>query len=413
MKQSQIKFFDKIKKQMEVYPGQFWLIASGVFISSSGSSLIWPFQLIYISKTLTLPISAITTLLSISSIIGLVASLIGGAIADKFGRKIIMIVSQAAHGIAYIMMSQAHTYIGFLIPMTIMGTAMPFYSIGSDSMMADIIPSNQRTEAYALLRMFNNAGIAIGPAIGGFIVTGSYSIAFFIAATCMILYSLMLTLFVRDTLDETSNQPVSRAKTNIMGGYERIFSDHNFMAYVSIITIGMIGPLMMWILLSVYINKYYGIPEYLFSWLPITNALMCVFVQYPVTMQIKKLQPKNALSLGMFAYAIGVGSVAIMTGFWGFWMSMVIMSFGELILVPTGSKYVSDIAPQDLRGRYMSIYWLTWGISRSIAPIIGGYLHDSIAPQAIWWGGLVIGLISTAGLLLLSSKTENLSAMNK
>jgi len=101
-----------------------------------------------------------------------------------------------------------------------------------------------------------------------------------------------------------------------------------------------------------------------------------------------------------------VGSVALMTGFWGFWLSMVIMSMGELILVPTGSKYVADIAPEDLRGRYMSVYWLTWGLARAAAPMVGGYLHDGIAPQAIWWGGLLIGLLSSSGLFLLSRRPE-------
>jgi MFS family permease len=67
---------------------------------------------------------------------------------------------------------------------------------------------------------------------------------------------------------------------------------------------------------------------------------------------------------------------------------------------------VADIAPADLRGRYMSVYWLTWGIARSAAPMVGGFLHDAIAPQAIWWGGLAIGLTSTLGLFLLSRRPE-------
>lgn len=71
------------------------MVAFGVLLSSAGSSLIWPFQLIYISKTLSLPISSVATLISISSATGLTASFIGGAIADRFGRKPIMLAAQA------------------------------------------------------------------------------------------------------------------------------------------------------------------------------------------------------------------------------------------------------------------------------------------------------------------------------
>lgn len=398
---------EKLKNTYNEYPRQFWLVAFGVLLSSAGSSLIWPFQLIYISKTLTLPISSVATLISISSATGLAASFIGGAIADRFGRKLIMFTAQAANGLAYILMSHASTYVGFIIPMTIMGAAMPFYAIGSDAMMADIIPSEKRTGAFAILRMINNTGIAIGPAIGGLIVAKSYTTAFYLAAGGMLSYSLLLLISVRETLQRKIN-PVISQKKEMLGGYSHVLGDRSFVAFVSTITLGMVAPLMMWTLLAVYINKYYGIPEYLYSWMPITNALMCVFVQYPVTMFTRRLRAKTAITLGMLVYALGVGSVAVMTGFWGFWLSMVIMSMGELILVPTGSKYVADIAPDDLRGRYMSIYWLTWGVSRSVAPMVGGYLHDAIAPQAIWWGGLTIGLVSTLGLFLLSHQPDKL-----
>ncbi len=369
--------------------------------------MIWPFQLIYISKTLAMPITSVATLITISSLTGLMASVFGGTIADRFGRKVIMYTSQVSHGLAYLLMSTARTYAGFVIPMTIMGAAMPFYSIGSDSMMADIIPSEKRSEAYALLRVINNTGIAIGPAIGGIIIATSYSTAFYIASASMIIYSVILLLFVKETLNKNVTFPVSHEKQTI-GGYNLVLRDRNFITFAGTITIGMIAPLMMWILLAVYMNKYYGIPEYLYSWLPITNALMCVFVQYPVTIFTRRLNPKSAITLGMFMYAIGVGSTALMSNFWGFWLSMVIMTFGELILVPTGSKYIADIAPENLRGRYMSVYWLTWGISRAVAPIVGGTLHDHIAPRAIWWGGLLLGLLSSAVLYFLSKKPDRL-----
>jgi MFS family permease len=85
---------------------------------------------------------------------------------------------------------------------------------------------------------------------------------------------------------------------------------------------------------------------------------------------------------------------------------MVILTFGELTLIPTASKYVADIAPADLRGRYMSIYWVGWGLSRTVAPLLGGYLNDTISPRAIWMGGLLLGLTSTLGLFVLNQVSK-------
>jgi MFS family permease len=85
---------------------------------------------------------------------------------------------------------------------------------------------------------------------------------------------------------------------------------------------------------------------------------------------------------------------------------MVIITLGELTLVPTATKFVADLAPAEMRGRYMSVYWLSWGISRAFAPMVGGFLHDQISPQAIWYGGLVLGLISTAGLAWMAARAN-------
>jgi MFS family permease len=145
-------------------------------------------------------------------------------------------------------------------------------------------------------------------------------------------------------------------------------------------------------------------PESMYGLIPMTNALMCVFVQYSVTRATRRYATMPVMAVGMLLYAIGVGSVALMSGFWGFWLSMVILTFGELTLLPTASKFVADIAPEDMRGRYMSLYWLAWGFSRATAPLIGAALNDRVGPQAIWIGGLLIGLVSVLGLVILGGR---------
>jgi MFS family permease len=384
------------------FPRQFWLIALGMLASSIGSSLIWPFQLIYVSRTLGLQLSTVATLITISASIGLAVSFVGGSIADRLGRKPVMLMAQASHALSYLLMSFATSYVGFLIPMTIMSIAMPFYSVGSDAMMADMLPAERRTEGYSILRMIHNAGIAIGPALGGFIVSGSYTLAFYMAAGCMGLYSVMLLTFVKETLDRRRPRAERKVESDPLGGYGRVLKDRFFSTWVLVLAIGMIAPLMMWTLLAVYTKQNFGLPEYRYSWIPITNALMCVFVQYFVTRVVLRFRPLPVIAVGMLIYAIGVGSVAWMSTFSGFIVSMIVMTFGELILVPTGTTYAANRAPADLRGRYMSLYWTTWGLARAAAPMIGGVLNDKISPRAVWHGGLLIGLASAVTLMMLA-----------
>ena len=128
-----------------------------------------------------------------------------------------MVISLAVNGIGYLFMSQAHTYARFALIMLLMGAANPLYQVGSDAMLADMIPSEKRTNAYAIIRMVNNAGIALGPALRGFIASRSYAYAFAGAASGMITYSLLLAFRARETLNKAYLSSTKK-KAEFLGG---------------------------------------------------------------------------------------------------------------------------------------------------------------------------------------------------
>ena len=378
-------------------------MAVGLFIMSAGASMVWPFLMIYVSDTLGLTLSKSASLITINAATGLISTLLAGSVADRFGRKLVMTASLLTNGIVYLFMAQAESYAAFAVLMMLAGFSNPLYAVGADAMLADLLSVEKRSDGYAIIRMVNNAGIAIGPAVGGFVAGKSYDLAFYGAAVGMLSYGFLLLFLAKETLDRTAVQ-VRALTEKASGGFRRVLRDKGYLAFTSLIALGLIAPAMLWSLLAVYSNQNFGLSEQLFGWIPTTNALMCVFIQLPVTQITKRFHPLPVIAIGMMVYALGVGSVALMAGFWGFWLSMVFMTFGELILVPTASKFVADRSPVDLRGRYMSFYWLTQGFARAIAPLYGGWLNDNISPRAIWVGGLGVGLSSTLGLFALSKK---------
>lgn len=390
------------------YPRQYWLMILGIVISTAGGSMVWPFMLIYAGGKLGLPLSAVASLISINAGVSLFSSFLAGSLADKIGRKAVMVASLAMIGGAYAFMVQAETYLHFAILMAFIGLSTPLYQVGADAMLADMIPAEQRTDAYAINRIAHNAAFGIGPAIGGVLASTSYTLAFYGAAIGFAAYSVIWILFARETLKV---QPEARENIRLdLNGYPRIFKDKAYMAFVAFFALGMVAPSLVWILMPVYAKTNYNILEALFGWIPTTNAAMCVFIQYAVTNVTRRYKTLPVLATGMLLYALGVGSVALASGFWGFWVSMVVITFGELTVVPTASKYVADISPEDMRGRYMSLYWFGWGISRMLAPLIGGFLNDVVSPQSIWVGGFVIGSISVLGLILLNRLSGRRSA---
>lgn len=379
------------------YPSQFWLLFWGYLISTIGASMIWPFLMIYVSERLQMPLTTIASLLTVNAAAGLIFSFLGGSLIDRAGRKWIMVISLVVTAIGYILLNYAGTLAAFAVLMAISGAFNPLYRIGADAMMADMIPSEKRLDAYSLLRIGHNVGVALGPAIGGFIATRSYTTAFAIAAAGMLGYALLLTFYAQETLPQAGRD--SPAKKDSLGGYGQVLRDKPFMFFSGTFVLTQMCSAIMWVLLAVYAKQNFQVPESQYGLIPTTNAVLVVLFQMMITQVTKRYPPLFMLATGSFLYALAVGSVALGQGFWAFLGSMIILTAGELILIPTATTLTANLSPADMRGRYMSIYGLTWGIASGIGPVLGGALNDNIGPTAIWYGGFVVGMIATASFV--------------
>jgi len=394
----------RILNILSSYPRQFKLMFWGMLISTIGSSMIWPFLMIYIKAQVNLPLSSVAALTTINATTGLFSALIAGPITDRLGRKWVLVFSLVGNGLVYLFMSQASNLPAFAVLMAFSGIFNPVYRVSSDAMVADLIPPEQRPDAYALLRLSNNAGIAIGPSLGGLMTILSYTFSFFFAAFGMVAYGLLLAFLAVETLPP---QTLSQSILQTFRGYLQVLGDRPFLSFVATFILVQMTAVFMWVLLPVYAHDQYQIPESTYGLIPTTNALMVVFFQVLITRITRKYPSLPVMAIGSLLYAIGVGSVALGNSFVAFWTSMVIMTIGELVLMPTASTYVAHLAPTDMRGRYMSISGLTWNAAYGLAPVTGGYLNDNIAPRAIWVGGLVTGLAAFLGYALLARKRKS------
>jgi MFS family permease len=367
-----------------------------MLISAIGASMIWPFLMIYISERLASPLTVNAGLITLNSIAGLLSSLIAGPIIDRLGRKRVMVISLTTNALGFVLLSRAASLAAFASLMVLQGASNPLYRVGADAMIADLIPEGKRIDAYSRMRLSNNLGVAIGPAIGGFLASVSYTIAFYCAAGGLFLYGLFVALGAKETLP-TLTQAAGQAQPVLdkgLGGYKAVFEDRRFIRFALTLVLPQVSAAILWVLLGVYTKTHFGISEKLYGWIPVTNASMVVLFQLAVTAVSRRYPPLLALSIGSLLYGFGVGSVAVGQGFWWFWLSMVIVTLGEMVLVPTSSTYVANLAPPDMRGRYMSLYSLTWIVAAGIGPLMGGFLNDNLGPLAIWVGGGAAGVLA-------------------
>lgn len=358
-----------------------------MLLSATGASMVWPFLVIYMRQRLQAPLATVTLVLALNSASGLVSTSVAGPVIDRFGRKGAMVLSMAGAAATLLAMNAAGALPGWAILLALNGALTPLYRVGGDSMVADLIDPGRRTGAYALLRMSSNLGVAIGPALGGFITAISYAIAFYAAAGAHLAFALLLLFFTRETAPQFSEGE----RAGAAGGYGRILADRRFLTFCGAYSIAGMAYSLLMFLLPVYAKENFGVRESQYGFILMTNALMVVLFQYAVTRVTARHPPLPVLAAGSLFYALGTFSVAWGWNFATFLVSMVILTVGEMIMIPSSTAYTANLAPPDMRGRYMSVYGLTWSLAFGVGPVLGGLLNDRLAPVAIWYGGLVLG----------------------
>ncbi len=359
--------------------------------------MIWPFVTVVIRERLEISLTAAALLLTVQSVTGLLATLFVSSIMDRFGRKVPVLIGLLGAAATLFAMATAATLEQWLVLMALSGVFQPVFNIGVNTMIADIVTVERRSSAYALIRMIGNAGIAVGPVIGGAVVTlMSFEAVYYAIAVTHALLTVFVLLTIRESIPRQASSLPAKS-----GGYGYILRDNLFVGMFLMYMLVMFGNTQIFVLLPVYAKEVHGLVESQYSLLLTINATMVVLFQYAVTRITDRFRPLPVMAVAAIFYAVGLATVAAGYNLATFTLSMVIITLGELMLMPTALTFTAKIAPTEMRARYMGILSLSWPLAAGVGPVIGGVLNDNISPLAMWLGASSMALFGALGFVVL------------
>jgi MFS family permease len=379
-----------------------------------GQSLIWPFLTIYIRERIDVPLTTITLLFTLQSIAGFAATALLGPLMDHVGRKKPMIAGLVASGLTLLLMSQATALWHWAVLLPLYGMVNTVFRIGSYSMIADVVAPERRAEVYALLRMGDNLGITVGPALGGFLVSIGYALSYTAAAATQFVLATFVGMIIHETLPARSKvdeRPEQLPAFKVMG-YSAMAHDHKFLAVWALYILVQIANAMVFVLLGVYVKENFAISEEQFGLIIGMNAAMVVVFQYGATRLTDRHPALAMMALGALFYTLGMAAFALSQAFAGFLLGMIILTIGEMMFVPTGTALVSNMAPPDMRARYIGLFSQSFRIGSGIGPVLGGFLNDRVAPVAMWYTGAGVCVAAVFGYVMLSRRRAIDEAVN-
>ena len=268
-------------------------------------------------------------------------------------------------------------------------------------MIADLLPEEQRAEGFGIMRVVANLAWIIGPTIGGFVAERSFFFLFVTDAVISCIVAVLFYLFIAETKPDTSATTESEKISQTFAGYLKVTRDGTFMAFIVAGVVALLVYQQMYNTLSVYLRDSHNIDPRGYGFLMSTSAITVILFQFWTTRRIKTRPPFIIMSLGVLFFALGFGLFGVVSAYWLFALNIIIITIGEMLIMPTSQALVANFAPEDMRGRYMAVFGMTWGLPAIVGPGLAGVIIDNYNPNLLWYIGAVLCVISAAGYYAL------------
>ncbi len=396
----------KIRAVYDEYPRVFWNLIAITFIDQVGGAMLFPFFALYLTKKFDIGMMQVGVLFAAFSVSNVVGSMIGGALTDRMGRKRIIIFGLIASSLSTLAMGFVNAFEAFFMIVVFVGLLANVAGPARQAMIADILPEEKRTQGFGIFRVALNLSVVFGPAIGGLLAARSYLALFVTDAVISLITAALVYRFIPETKPESSSDAPQESVAGSFGGYVHVLRDTAFMLFLGASMLMVLTYMNMNTTLGVFLRDVHGIPEAGYGALLSINAAMVVLFQFPITRRIENQKPLLMMAAGSLLYAIGFAMYGFVSAYVLFVLAMVIITIGEMIVAPMGQTLVANFAPEDMRGRYMAIFGISWGIPFAIGPYMAGLVLDNYNPSWLWYIAGVIGIFAVMGFLALNRWME-------
>ncbi len=374
-------------RELRHLPRRIWILSGAALINRAGTMAL-PFLTLYLTRALGLSATRAGALLALYGAVSLVVMPFAGRLCDTWGTDRLMLTSLTVSALSMLAFPSARTFAQAAAVIVVWSVSTEAFRPAVMTAVSEAAPDRLRKQAYALNRLAVNLGMSVGPALGGYLATVSFrSIWYVDAATSLAaVCALWSALPPARPGAHDSAPPVSA----------RGLSDPRLRALlvaalpVSVVFFQHEGPM------PVYLVRDLGLPPSFYGLLFTINTALIVALEVPLNHATSRWSHARTLSLGSALFAAGFGAYGLGSMRWHIALATVVWTFGEMILMPGMTAYVSEISPEGRRGEYMGLYMMAFSLSFMLGPWAGLWALENWGAQALWGACFAIGAVSVA-----------------
>ncbi len=374
-----------------------WAVSVSGSIRSIGFGATWPFMAIFFNRDLGVPIFLVGIIFTFLAISSILFSVVGGWLADKFGRRATLLIGGFNGVVIYSLIAvfiAAHVSILYIaIGFVLSSSSGSLIFPSSTALVSDVTTQEDRTIAYGIYRILTNIGWAIGPIMGAYIYNLGMQWIFAIVALSTLIQFIVILFYVHDRRIYTRRSGI---KVSVIS-YDR---------YLLLFSVGTFFIMMVSTQFSVtlptFAANHVGIPVSDIGYIFAVNGAVVVLGQYPLNALFSRVSDVTTMIAGSLFYSAGYLLVGFSGNLLQLMLDMIIITVGEDLVSPSLNSIVSKIAPEDKVARYMGFNGMVNSAARALGPSIGTiflslYLYNG--PEV--WGTIDIFGITSIAILLV------------
>ncbi|OTQ62632.1 multidrug efflux MFS transporter MdtH [Gilliamella apis] len=328
--------------------------------------------------------------------------LIGGAIADRFGAKPMIITGMFLRSIGFISMALATEHWLLLVSCLLSALGGLLFDPPRMGLTIKFTRPHERGKFISLLMIQDNAGAVIGALIGGILIDYDFQLVCWCGAFIFFLCGIFNLIYL-------PAYHIAIGKAPIINGMKMVLKDKKFTHYVLTLT----GYYVLWVqimlMLPLTITNVSGSPSYV-KWMYAIQATISLCLLYPLARISEKYfrldqRLKFGLLLMSFAFII-IGFTSQLS----ILLSLIaLFYFGAIIAEPARETLATVLTNPKAKGSYMGFSRLGLALGGFICYTGAGWLYDLALqiglPHLPWIILTLVGLL-TLGYLEYLFKNE-------